>query len=275
MNPIRDEWQSEDGAVRLILGDCLDVLPTLDAGSVDAVCIDPPYCSGGRQQAQARGIISKANGDNRPDDAWIPTDNMGTDSYLWFCRMVGSACLLVASSGSQAFVFTDWRIYTVVVTAWESAGWSLKSVVVWDKARGGAMGSFWRNNHEWVCVFVKGKPRPIAHGSCFNTWTGTKPQDGEHPTEKPVELVEYLLNATGDRNGVVDCFMGSGTTGVACVRTGRRFVGIEIERKYWEIAVRRVRAELERFPLFEQASRPRQLELLDAGDVSVPVDSPA
>jgi tRNA G10 N-methylase Trm11 len=73
---------------------------------------------------------------------------------------------------------------------------------------------------------------------------------------------------------IADPFAGSGTTGVACVRTGRRFVGIEIERNYWEIAVRRVRAELERFPLFETASRPRQLELLDAGAVSVSVDCP-
>jgi len=56
--------------------------------------------------------------------------------------------------------------------------------------------------------------------------------------------------------------MGSGTTGVACVRTERRFVGIEIEEKYFRIAVKRIKAELERFPLFEQAAKPKQLELI-------------
>jgi tRNA G10 N-methylase Trm11 len=81
-----------------------------------------------------------------------------------------------------------------------------------------------------------------------------------------LEVLKIPVGAT-----VFDPFMGSGTTGVACVRTGRRFMGIEIERKYWEIAVRRVRAELERFPLFEPATRPRQLELLDPGAVSVSI----
>ena len=60
---------------------------------------------------------------------------------------------------------------------------------------------------------------------------------------------------------ICDPYMGSGTTGVACIRTGRRFLGIEIERKYWEIAVKRCKAELERFPLFEPPS-PKQTELV-------------
>lgn len=225
----------------VIRGDCLDVLRTIPAGSVDAVVTDPPYCSGGRNQATTRGTISKGS---RDDDSWLPSDNMGTDSYLWFMREIGRECIRVATDGSQAFVFTDWRIYTTLVTAWESVGWSLKSVVVWDKARGGAMGSFWRNNHEWVGVFVRGKPRPIAHGSCFNTWTGTKPQGGEHPTEKPVDLVRYLLDATSstEQGGGVtlDPFCGSGTTGVACMQTGRRFIGVEIDEGYAAIARRRI-----------------------------------
>jgi site-specific DNA-methyltransferase (adenine-specific) len=64
------------------------------------------------------------------------------------------------------------------------------------------------------------------------------------------------------RESVADPYMGSGTTGVACVRTGRRFIGIEIERSYWEIAVRRVRAELERFPLLEPKPK-RQREIME------------
>lgn len=237
------------------LGDCLEYLRTLPDGSVDAVVTDPPYCSGGRQQANARETISKST---RPDDQWLPSDNMGTDSYIWFMRDVGKQCLRLASSGSQAFVFTDWRVFSVVVTAWESVGWSLKSVVVWDKARGGAMGSFWRNNHEWVCVFVKGKPRPIAHGSCFNTWTGTKPKDGEHPTEKPVDLIKYLIDATSstEEGGgfVLDPFAGSGTTGVAALRMGRNFIGCEISPEYHAIATRRLKEAEAADGLFAQST---------------------
>ena len=254
----------------VVTGDCLDVLRTIPSGSVDAVVTDPPYCSGGRNQAMARGVISKSG--HRDDDQWIPADNMGTDSYLWFMRQVGRDGLRTCSDGSQAFVFTDWRMYTVVVTAWESVGWTLKSVVVWDKCRCGAMGSFWRNNHEWICVFVRGKARPIAHGSCFNTWSGTKPQGGEHPTEKPVSLCSYLLDSVTDGDGsglVLDPFCGSGTTGVACMQTGRRFIGIEIDPGYFDIACRRIDEAYRQRDLFRDepaAPKPVQASLL--GDVA-------
>jgi site-specific DNA-methyltransferase (adenine-specific) len=95
-----------------------------------------------------------------------------------------------------------------------------------------------------------------------------------HPHQKPVSLIEAIYQKLADGLDVCDPFMGSGSAGVAAVRAGRGFVGIEIERHHWETAVSRVRAELERFPLFESVAKPRQLELLDAGDVSVSVDCP-
>jgi len=225
--------------VQLYHGDCLEVLKTLEPGSVDAVVTDPPYCSGGRQQAGARNTITK-NG-SRPDGDWLLTDNMGIDTYLWFMRQLAAQCVLVCSVGSPAYVFTDWRQYTTVVTAWESAGWTLKNVLVWDKCKSGAMGSWWRNNHEWVAMFVKGKARPLASHSFFNVWSGNKPQGGDHPTEKPVDLLAYLTSSiTPEGATVLDPFMGSGTTGVACVQTGCNFIGIEIDRGYFEIAERRI-----------------------------------
>jgi len=96
------------------------------------------------------------------------------------------------------------------------------------------------------------------HVTC--TISATNPERTGHPTQKPLRVMVVSVEHAG-RVSVADPFMGSGTTGVACVRTGRRFVGIEIERKYWEIAVRRVRAELERFPLFEPPPK-RQRELI-------------
>jgi site-specific DNA-methyltransferase (adenine-specific) len=217
-------------------GDCLEVLRTLPAASVDAVITDPPYSSGGRNPAMSRNIISK--NDRRTNSEWLPGDNMGSDSYIWFMRELARDCLCVCKTGAHAYVFTDWRQYSTLVAGWETAGWTLRSVVVWDKARGGAMGSFWRNNHEWIAVFSKGQPTPLPNGSFFNTWTGTKPQGGEHPTQKPVELLRYLCQAV---NGcILDPFMGSGTTGVACRLEGRDFIGVEIDRAYFEIAQRRI-----------------------------------
>jgi site-specific DNA-methyltransferase (adenine-specific) len=239
---------------KIILGDCLDVLAGLGADSVSAIATDPPYCSGGRQQASARNVITKS--DARLPDEWFIGDNMGVDTYVRWMRQIARESLRACSVGSQAFVFTDWRQYTNLVTAWESVGWSLRSCVVWDKNRAGAMGSFWRNNHEWVAVFTKGQPRKLPGGSFFNTWTGNKPRGGKHPTEKPVELMRYLLRSVTPRAGlVVDPFCGSGTTGQAAVMEGFDFVGIEREPEYAAISESRIAAAASGGSLFTQNKR--------------------
>ncbi len=224
-----DRWQ-------VITGDCLDVLRTLDAGSVDAVVTDPPYSSGSRQSINSRGVISK-NG-SRANDAWLQMDTMGHDTYVRWMRQVAGLSITACRTGAHAYIFTDWRQYTNIVTTWESVGWTLRSVIVWDKNRGGAMGSFWRNNHEWICVFAKGPPTPLPHGGFFNTYREAKPQGGDHPTEKPVGLMRYIIDAVDGL--ILDPFAGSGTTGVACVQTGRRFIGIELAPGYADIARARI-----------------------------------
>ena len=235
------DWQ-------VITGDCLDVLPTLAAGSVDAVITDPPYSSGSRQSINSRGIISK-NG-HRANDAWLQMDTMGHDTYVRWMRQVAGLSIAACQTGAHGYVFTDWRQYTNIVTTWESVGWTLRSVVVWDKNRGGAMGSFWRNNHEWVCVFAKGTPSPLPDGSFFNTYRESKPQGGVHPTEKPLGLMRYLIRAI--EGVILDPFCGSGTTGEACMILDRRFIGIEIDPGYADIARARIA---------KAAEQARQLEL--------------
>jgi DNA modification methylase len=214
------------------------VLNDLDV-VVGTVLGDPPYCSGGRQQASARQNLEKA--DNRRD-SWFLTDNMGTDTYLRWMRDISGLLFRLSSVGAHFYCFTDWRQYTNLVAAAETKGWALRNVVVWDKARGGAMGSFWRNNHEWIAVFSKGPPQKLPHCSFFNTWSGAKPQGGEHATVKPPKLVEYLASAGPGL--LVDPWMGSGTTLVAAKELGRRAIGIEIEERYCEIAAKRLSQEV-------------------------------
>jgi site-specific DNA-methyltransferase (adenine-specific) len=236
------------GPCELYLYDCLDILPAL--GKVDAVITDPPYSSGGRQQQGARTVFEKADSvskETRAED-WFLGDNMGSDTYVRWMRQIGHHLFNLTESGGAAYVFTDWRQYTNIVTTFEICRWTLRSAIVWDKNRGGAMGSWWRNNHEWICAFVKGKPRPLPHHSFFNTWRGSKPQGGEHPTEKPLELMKYLVETVPENGVVLDPFMGSGTTGAACVEMGRRFIGIEINEKYFDIARKRVEDALNRRP---------------------------
>jgi len=80
-----------------------------------------------------------------------------------------------------------------------------------------------------------------------------------HPTQKPVAVMEWSLGFVPKADTILDPFMGSGTTGVACIRTGRRFIGIEIDPRYFDIAVRRIEAELSRMPLFEQPKPIQQM----------------
>ena len=251
-NPIRDEWRSDDGSVRLILGDCLEVLPTLSG--IDAVVTDPPYdvvAAGGGIGAK-RQYLKEIEGFT--DCGFDPAVVAGFPNWMVFCTakqipgMFAHVCdrrwMLITWNKPNPTPLCNGNY--LPDTEYIFHCWS----------RGGLHGDF-RDKSRFIVY-------PSQHGL-------------DHPNEKPLPVMTKLVRNAAKRQGVIaDPFMGSGTTGVACVRTGRRFVGIEIEPKYWEIAVRRVRAELERFPLFEAASRPRQLELLDAGDgsVSVSVDCP-
>jgi len=230
------------GNCELYLGDCLEIIPTL--GKADAVITDPPYSSGSRQQTGARSVFRKAAkvAKETRTDEWFLGDNMGSDTYIRWQRQIARACLDICTPGSSTYVFTDWRQYTNIVTAWETSLWTLRNVVVWDKAKGGAMGSWWRNNHEWICAFTKGKPRPLPHCSFYNTWKGTKPQGGEHPSEKPLALINYLVETVPEGGTILDPFMGSGTSGAACAESGRKFIGIEINEKYFDIACKRIEA---------------------------------
>ena len=167
---------------------------------------------------------------------------MGSDSYLWWMREVGKRCMGRAEYGAHAYVFTDWRQYPTIVTAWETVSWTLRSCLVWSKGRGGAMGSFWRNDHELVAVFAKGQPTALPNGGFFNVLTSTKPQGGEHPTEKPVSVMSRIVEAAP--GVILDPFAGSGSTLVAAKALGRRAIGVELEERYAEIAARRLRQDV-------------------------------
>lgn len=225
----------------IIQGDCLEALKKLETNSACGVVTDPPYASGARQQAGARTMIAK---NDRANNEWFLGDNMGSDSYIWWMRSIANECLRVCQPGAHAYVFTDWRQYHNLVTAWETMRWTLKSVLVWDKNRAGAMGTFWRSNHEWVAIFSKGAPYKLPHHSFFNTWQGSKPACGVHPTEKPVGLLSYITSALPtDKGPIIDPFAGSGSTGVACMTTGHDFIGIEAVADYCELATERITAK--------------------------------
>lgn len=192
--------------VELYCGDCLKILPTLGSGSVDAVITDPPY-----------GVNAAAWDKEAPYEVLPELLRISRGLVLWF----GSGSRLPTDIAS--FGIAPQRVLIWHVT------FSLSHVA--------AHGMFYRY-HPIYAWNLPTTQRALQQDVV------QMPQDGHngwyHPGTKPIKLLDKLVSMT-DKNAVIlDPFMGSGTTGVACVRTGRRFIGMEICEEYFQIAERRI-----------------------------------
>lgn len=225
------DWQTEDGAIRLYCGDCRDYLDDL-RGEVDCVVTDPPYgiCVN-HNMGRRRGDMPSSYGRVSWDD--VPISRACCDALL---KMSSEVVLWGANHFMDAI-------------ASPSPGW-----LVWDK--------LFSNDVSFAACELAYTTLPITVKK-FTCSSARK--NGVHPTQKPIELMEWCIAMTVGAT-VCDPFMGSGTTGVACVRLGRRFIGIEKERKYFDIAVKRITDELGKLRLFEPPLKIVQRSLLDDGE---------
>lgn len=224
-------WQTADGSIRLFLGDCLDILPTLEAGSVDAVVTDPPYAIPAYHYIGKRGEAA-------------PQRSLGDLSIVehWFRNI----CQFFPDG--PAYVFCDGQSYPVFFRSCYSKYKRIRPLT-WDKLTS-FNGYTWRHGSELIawCESADDPQIPTGDGDILKC-PAVPVDDRLHPAEKPIALLERLIAKT--EGTILDPFMGSGTTGVACIRTGRRFCGVEIDERYFTIAVKRIEAELNRTPLFD------------------------
>jgi site-specific DNA-methyltransferase (adenine-specific) len=212
--------------VTLILGDCLEVLPTLVG--VDAVISDVPYGIGwdrGEGGSAVRGTKSPAvrlsskpiAGDDRPFD---PTPILAFPEVILF--------------GANHYC------HRLPVGKWHA----------WDKLHGWA--SHDRNSD---VEFIWQKGRPGASRIISHLWKGVQ-QDSEkglskvHQSQKPVAVMEWCIGLVPNAKHILDPYMGSGSTGVAAVRLGRRFTGVEIDDGHFATACRRIEAALSQPDIF-------------------------
>lgn len=236
---VKASWSSDDGRILLLQGDCLEILPHLP--TVDAVILDPPYSSGTRREG-AKGLRKSMNRTTGDDD-WFGSDSMTTQGFVWMMRSVASQSKRILCRGGHFLSFIDWRMNANLAAAIESADMRYLGMVIWDKLVFG-MGTYFRNQYELILHFSHGRTRPVFRHDTPNILRFPRPSAPDHDTEKPVELIERLITTVSRENEVIgDWFAGSGTTGVACIRTGRRFIGIEIDEKYFKVAVERIKKE--------------------------------
>ena len=219
------------GDATLYLGDCRDILPTLP--KVDAVVTDPPY---GIDFGRAGGFsASHGWGPWRENVAW---DQERPERAIFDAMRACSRDQIVWGGN----YFTD---YLPPTMQW----------LVWDKGQ--------REFSLADCEFAWSSQRKAARIITYAR--GKAVGDGkEHPTQKPVQVMQWCIGFLPDARTILDPFMGSGTTGVACVNLGRKFIGIEIEPKYFDIACRRIEEAYKQPRLFDEPQpKPEQLKLLD------------
>jgi DNA modification methylase len=200
-----------DDRYQLHLGDCLEVLKSLLDGSVDAVITDPPYGIASVWKGGRRSGWGKAHGEAAFRNAW----DIAPPSKEHIEALLGAACVCVLWGGNY-------------FNLPQSRGW-----LVWNKPeRGFSLAEAelaWTSMDTVIRVF-----------DCRRSDPGR-----EHPTQKPLALMRWCIQQCKLPEGatILDPYMGSGTTGVAALQMGCRFIGCEIEPKYFNIAKRRIEAE--------------------------------
>jgi site-specific DNA-methyltransferase (adenine-specific) len=230
---VKPYWEGR--GVRLFLGDCREVLPTLPRG-VAVLLTDPPYASGARRDAerQVRGSMLR----EFADAEWFSHDAMTTWGFTWFLRGVLTATKAALLPGAHLYVFTDWRQQPNVYGMLEATGYRVNQSLVWDKRHYG-MGAFWRNQHEHVVFASLGTALPMRDRGAGSVLTcpTVSPAARRHPTQKPLPLLERILSvAPGGL--VLDPFAGVGSTLLAAAALGQPAIGCEIEERWAEIAAR-------------------------------------
>lgn len=205
------DWQSADGTVSLYCGDCLEIMPRL--GKVDAVVTDPPYGIGRSSQKETFTKNPKHKRKSHEDFGW----DIARPAEEVFSLMIEKSNIQVIWGGNY---FADLLPPTM--------GW-----LYWDKGQNGLTMSdgelAWTSMQRALRAFICNRSSLVG---------------SQHPTQKPIALMRWCLDFLPAAETILDPFMGSGTTGAACVQLGRRFIGIEIEPKYFDIAVDRIKTAI-------------------------------
>jgi DNA modification methylase len=244
-----DLWQL--GEHRLICADARDSVAykqLMTGEKVRFVITDPPY------NVPIEGHVSGL-GSVRHKNFRMASGELSSEDFMLFLRSVFLPMVLSVVDGAIVQIFMDWRHLREMLDAGEGIFTELKNLCVWVKSNGG-MGSFYRSRHELVFVWKSGRKPHINNfelgqfgRSRTNVWEyagvnsfgeGRREELAMHPTCKPVDLVADAIKDCSRRNDLVlDPFGGSGTTLIACQKTGRRARLIEIDPIYCDVIIRR------------------------------------
>ena len=252
--------------VEIWLGDCVNVMASLPDSSIDMIWTDPPYGHANHdgdlnaRLNEHRGLESRPILNDGADDMRTVVDAMLTQAVRVLNRDCCCCCCCCGGGGPRP-------TFAWVADRMDRNGLSFFHSVIWDKRNPG-LGWRYRRQHEMVMISHRDGGRLLWSAdkrAVPNIYSQMPPRERTHPNEKPVEMCEHFIGLhTQFGQVVLDPFAGSGSTGVAAIRLGRRFIGIELDESHFATMRARLIAELAkpRLPFDEAAPQPTQEALL-------------
>ena len=229
--------------MKLLQGDCLELMRDIPDESIDLVVTDCPYrivsggCTNVKRDDEPPGIFNRRNTfTQRNAKSGKLFDNNDIEFSEWLPDLYR-----VLKPDSHCYIMINARNLKKLQVECEKVGFKFQNILVWKK-NNATPNRYYLNSCEFILMLRKGRARNINNMGSKNVIDipniiGNK----QHPTEKPVELMQVFIKNSSNRDDVVlDLFMGSGSTGVACVNTGRHFIGMEKDAKYFSIAKNRI-----------------------------------
>jgi DNA modification methylase len=222
------------GPITLYRGDMREVLPQLGC-KADLICSDPPYLltSGGNTTGEMKGLFAHGAYDN--SGALFPI-------VPW--DELAPICWQALAENADAIIMTSDREEGKARAALEAVGFRFHRLLVWDK--GTVTPNRWfMPNCEFALYVWRGKPRVISNPASQQLIKVPHRDETDHPTEKPVILMRHWIECCSDRGDLVlDPFLGSGSTMLAALQSGRRGIGIELSQRWFDVACARLERAL-------------------------------
>jgi len=248
-------WESSDGKSRFYQGDCFDLFEAIPDNSIDCVWTDPPYFLSNGGMTCVAGRMVKVDKGKWDESRGVEEDHKFNRAWL-------SQCYRVLKPAGTIWVSGTHHVYFSVGMAMMQIGYRILNDIVWQKTNPPPnLGRRCFTHSTEMLIWATKAKKGSRHRYTFHydemcrenngkqmqtVWTfpaagRDEKTFGKHPTQKPVALIDRCLRASTDPNNLVlDPFAGSGSTGVAARRLGRRYVGIESEEQFVEIAVKRL-----------------------------------
>jgi len=212
-------------------GNSIELLKGLESNSIDLIITDPPYKTTKRGNSGGTGGMLK-------EDNFIKGNGGFANNDIKFSEWL-PLCYNVLKDGGHFYVMTNNKCLKEMLNELEKAKFNVFKTLIWAKDNC-ITNMYYMDSHEYIIFAYKGKANKINNCGTRSVLNIPNCKNKLHPSEKPIDLMKILIENSSKENDIVlDPFMGSGSTGVACLKSNRKFVGFEIDENYYQIATDR------------------------------------